>query len=113
MAKKIYNAVATVGTYKDRDGEEKKRYVNVGSVFENDKGQLSLKLDSVPVGNEWSGWVSFFEPKERDGQQRQGPGRDVSAQEARRPAQRDNSAVDGPDDADDIPFSPHPAPFQP
>ena len=54
MAKKIYDAVATVGTYKDRNGEEKKRYVNVGSVFENDKGQLSLKLDSVPVGNEWS-----------------------------------------------------------
>ena len=36
------------------------------------------------------------------GNQRQG--RDVSAQEARRPAQRDNSAVDGPDDAEDIPF---------
>ena len=84
MARKIYDAVATVGTYKDRNGEEKKRYVNVGNVFENDKGQLSLKLDSVPVGNEWSGWVSFFEPKERDGQQRQEPGRDVSAQEARR-----------------------------
>jgi hypothetical protein len=44
------------------------------------------------------------------------PGRDVSAQEATMrtaPAQRDNSAADGPDDSDDIPFAPHPAPFQP
>jgi hypothetical protein len=104
MAKKIYDAVATVGTYKDRNGEEKKRYVNVGSVFENDKGQLSLKLDSVPVGNEWSGWVSFFEPKERDGQQRQGPGRDVSTQEATRKMHgseaRTTAAPTQPDDDD-------------
>ena len=110
MAKKIYDAVATVGTYKDRNGEEKKRYVNVGSVFENDKGQLSLKLDSVPVGNEWSGWVSFFEPKERDGQQRQGPGRDVSAQEATRKMNGSEArTTSGPvppddDDSDRIPF---------
>jgi len=110
MAKKIYDAVATVGTYKDRNGEEKKRYVNVGSVFENDKGQLSLKLDSVPVGNEWSGWVSFFEPKERDGQQRQGPGRDVSAQEATRKMHGSEARTTaGPvppddDDSDRIPF---------
>jgi hypothetical protein len=109
MAKKIYDAVATVGTYKDRNGEEKKRYVNVGSVFENDKGQLSLKLDSVPVGTEWSGWVSFFEPKERDGQQRQGQGRDVSAQEATRKMHgseaRTTAGPTQPDDeTDDIPF---------
>ena len=108
MAKKIYDAVATVGTYKDRNGEEKKRYVNVGSVFENDKGQLSLKLDSVPVGNEWSGWVGFFEPKERDGQQRQEPGRDVSAQEATRKmhGSEARTTASQPDDSDEstIPF---------
>ena len=108
MAKKIYDAVATIGTYKDRNGEEKKRYVNVGSVFENDKGQLSLKLDSVPVGNEWSGWVSFFEPKERDGQHRQGQGRDVSAQEATRKMHGSEARTTAgqPDDSDEstIPF---------
>ena len=108
MAKKIYDAVAIVGTYKDRNGEEKKRYVNVGSVFENDKRQLFLKLDSVPVGNEWSGWVSFFEPKERDGQERQGPGRDVSAQEATRKMHGSEARTTAgqPDDSDEstIPF---------
>ena len=64
-AKKIYDAVATIGEYTDRQGQQKKRYVNVGSVFESDKGYLSLKIDSIPVDPEWSGWVSFFVPKEQ------------------------------------------------
>jgi len=66
MSRKIYDAVATVGEYKNSQGETKKRYVTVGSVFENDEGQLSLKLDAIPVGSNWSGWVSFYEPKQRD-----------------------------------------------
>ena len=78
---KKYDAVATIGEYKDRNGETKKRYVNVGTVFENDKGQLSLKLDAVPCAQEWTGWISFFEPKERD--QHSQRGRDVPASEAR------------------------------
>lgn len=65
-SRKKYDAVATVGTYKDRNGNEKKRYINIGSVFTDDEGRLSLKLDSVPVSPEWSGWVSFYEPKERE-----------------------------------------------
>ena len=66
---KKYDAVATIGEYTDRSGEKKKRYQNIGSVFENEDGRLSLKLDAIPVGPEWSGWISFFEPKARDGQE--------------------------------------------
>lgn len=62
--KKIYDAVAVVGTYKTNDGDEKKRYVNVGSVFEGEKG-MSLKLDAVPIGPDFNGWISFYEPKGR------------------------------------------------
>lgn len=61
-SKKIYDAVATAGEYK-KDGETKRRYINVGSVFQNDEGQLSLKLDTIPVGQEWNGWISFYAPK--------------------------------------------------
>lgn len=64
MAKKIFDAVATTGTYTDRQGNDKKRYVTVGAVFEDDKGRMSLKIESLPVGGEWNGWVSFFTPKE-------------------------------------------------
>ena len=98
MAKKVYDAVATVGEYK-KDGETKKRYLTVGAVFENDKGQLSMKLDALPTVKEWSGWISFFEPKQYDGQPSQ------RSQEPRR------SAAGGPvsdssdfDDESDIPF---------
>ena len=92
---KKFDAVATVGEYKDRNGETKKRYVNIGSVFESDDGRLSLKLDSVPVGPEWSGWVSFYEPKGRDVQ--------PSAPQQSAPPQRDQYAATA-DSQDDIPF---------
>jgi hypothetical protein len=66
MARKAYDVVATIGEYTDRNGEKKKRTINIGSIFENEKGQLSMKLDSIPVGPGWSGWANFYEPRERD-----------------------------------------------
>jgi hypothetical protein len=62
MNRKKYDAVATIGEYTTKSGEKKKRYTTIGSVFEDDAGRLSLKLDCVPVGPEWSGWVSFYDP---------------------------------------------------
>lgn len=71
MAIKRYDVVAVTGKYTDRQGQEKSRYLNVGAVFENDRGQLSIKLEALPVGGEWSGWLQLYEPKEREhGQQR-------------------------------------------
>jgi len=61
--KKQFDAVATIGSYKDKQGNEKKRYVTVGAVFSDDQGRMSLKLDAVPCSPEWSGWISFYEPK--------------------------------------------------
>ena len=68
MAKKVFDAAVSTGTYTDSQGQEKKRWVNVGAVFEHDGGGMSLKLETVPVGKEWSGWISFF-VKEREYQQ--------------------------------------------
>ena len=63
-SKKTHDLVATVGKYKDRvTGEEKKRYHSVGSVFVDEEGRRSIKLDSVPVGPEWSGWLSEYPVK--------------------------------------------------
>ena len=64
MSVKKYDAVATIGEYTDRNGQKKKRYQNVGAVFENENG-LSLKLDAVPVSKDWSGWIAFYPPKDR------------------------------------------------
>lgn len=59
-AKRTHEVVATVGSYKDAEGNEKKRYQNCGSAFTGDDGRISIKLDAVPVGPEWSGWFSLF-----------------------------------------------------
>lgn len=67
MSRKKYDLVATIGEYKDHNtGEMKKRRINVGAVFEDEQGRLSGKLDSVPVGANWSGWFLFFEPRRED-----------------------------------------------
>lgn len=63
--KKIFDAVATTGTYTDKQGNEKKRYLTVGAVFEDDQNRMSIKIESIPVGGSWNGWVSFFTPKEQ------------------------------------------------
>ena len=63
--RKKYDAVATIGEYTDKQtGEKKKRYATVGTVFENDEGKLSLKLDTIPIGPGWSGFIQFYEPSE-------------------------------------------------
>jgi hypothetical protein len=71
MATIRYEVKAKNGSYKDRNGEEKVRWHHMGVCFQNDKGQLSLKIDSLPLN--WDGWVSLFEPKPKDGQQASAP----------------------------------------
>lgn len=59
-------AVAVTGTYTDRSGAEKKRYTNVGTLFQYDDGGFALKLDTVPVGGGWNGFVSFYDIEAKD-----------------------------------------------
>ena len=91
MAKVVYDVVANVGEYKNNQGETKKRYLTCGKVFENDKGQLSIKMECLPIGPDWSGWLSLYVPKERE----PSPVTQHSAAKA-------NAFVD--DDLADIPF---------
>jgi hypothetical protein len=66
-SRKRYDAVATTGEYTDpATGQKKKRYTNVGTVFESEDGRLSLKLDTIPIGPGWSGYIQFFEPQNRN-----------------------------------------------
>ena len=69
--KKIYDLVVKVGSYQ-KDGQEKGRYENVGSLMENDKGKfIFLKKTFNPAGlntdDRESIIVSMFEPKSRNG----------------------------------------------
>jgi hypothetical protein len=104
MARRVYDAVATVGTYKNHAGEEKKRFVKIGTVFENDQGQMSLKLDSIPVGQDWSGWANFYEPKDEPAQRPQ-PQRQAPQAQRTSPQSITKEEFDAMDDGDDdIPF---------
>ena len=64
--KPLKEAVAVVGSYTDRTGAEKKRYQKVGTLFVYDDGNQVLKIDALPISKEWTGFVSFFDIKERE-----------------------------------------------
>lgn len=64
--KRRYDIVAITGKYTNSEGQEKSRYANLGVVLENERGALSIKLESIPVG--WDGWAYLNEPRPRDGE---------------------------------------------
>lgn len=69
MARKTHDAVY-VERYQDRNsGAEKKRYINIGALFTRDDGSMSLKLETIPV--KFDGWISLYEPRQKDEQPRQ------------------------------------------
>lgn len=64
--------IAVVGEYTNAAGENKKRFVKVGTLF--DKGNtFSIKIDSIPASG-WDGWLSAkpqTEQQPRQGQRQQ------------------------------------------
>ena len=90
MARK-FEVTAVTGKYTDNNGQEKSRYLNIGSVIETKNG-LMLKLEAVPVG--WDGWAYLNEPRPRDGQQDQ-----PRQQQGRQQPQRNDYGND-----QDVPF---------
>lgn len=102
-----YEAVATIGKYKDKvTGEEKKQYTKVGTVFESEDGRLSLKLDTLPVGPQWSGYIQFFEPRSRDAapQRQQRPQNVPGPTTGHQNGAPQPVPVDDDGEDDDIPF---------
>lgn len=63
MAVVKYEVMAKNGTYKDRNGDEKARWLKLGVCFESEKG-LSIKLDSVPIN--FDGWITLMTPKPKE-----------------------------------------------
>ena len=58
--KQFKKVVATVGKYTDANGQEKNRYVTVGKAFIRDDKSVSIKVDAMPVGPEFSGWLNLY-----------------------------------------------------
>jgi hypothetical protein len=65
---KIYEVTVISGKYKNKDGVEKFRYTNIGSVLETKSGPM-LKLDNIPLmDGGWSGWAYLNTPKTKEDQ---------------------------------------------
>lgn len=90
--KKTHDAVYAGEKYTDREGNEKTRYINIGAMFTRDDGSQTMKLESLPIG--FNGWVNFYEPKPKDGEQ--------APRQASRPQRTAAPADDFADDS--IPF---------
>lgn len=58
-----FDAMASTDKYKDGDGNEKTRYVKVGTIFEREDGSMCMKMEALPVSKEWNGWLNFYESK--------------------------------------------------
>ncbi len=104
---KKFDIVFSGEKYTTRDGEEKTRFVNMGAVFERDDGSLCAKIESLPVG--FTGWVNFYEPREREqthgGQQQSGQQRQASSAGREYQQRRENYTPPAGGFADDdIPF---------
>jgi len=69
------DAVTVSGTYQDQQGNTKSRFIRIGSWFESDKGELSVKLEALPMQminsktNEPECWIKLFVKKEEQQQQ--------------------------------------------
>jgi hypothetical protein len=65
---KLYEITVVSGKYKNKDGVEKFRYTNIGSVLETKNGPM-LKLDVIPLmDGGWSGWAYLNTPKTKEDQ---------------------------------------------
>ena len=59
-----YDVITKNGSYKDKNGEEKTRWLKVGVCMDTKQGGLACKIESIPVG--FDGWLSMAEPKQKD-----------------------------------------------
>ncbi len=97
-SKRTHDLVANIGEYTSTTGETKKRRHNCGSVFLDEQGRMSIKLDAVPVSPEWSGWLSAY-PVDND---KPDPDRRKEQRQATMP--RAPPVDPNGHDEDDIPF---------
>lgn len=68
--KPIKKAVVANGKYV-KDGQEKTRYLTVGTLFQRDDGSVCMKQDVQPVGQDYNGWINFYDLDENRQQARQ------------------------------------------
>lgn len=103
--KHIKNGYTKVGEYTDNTGATKSRFLTISKLFKRDDGSITLKIDSIPVGAGWDGWINFSDPLPRDNQSAPAPAAGTAATRASYQAhQKTQAPPAAPDFDDDIPF---------
>jgi hypothetical protein len=65
MSKTQYEISVITGKYTNKDGQEKNRYMRIGSVIDTKNGPM-IKFDCFPVvDGGWSGWAYMNKPKDQ------------------------------------------------
>ncbi len=60
---KLYDVISPAGSYTDKNGQEKTRWIKHGVVIDKGAGKPpSLKMDSYAVGGD--GWYTLAEPRQ-------------------------------------------------
>ncbi len=100
MAKRRMNVV-----YGEKYGDvndPKTRWTRVGTLFIDDEkdGRMSIKIDCMPVGKHFDGWLSVFPQRDKDDDQ---GGEDLEASASQSPKVSDED-LDKPIDLSEIPF---------
>lgn len=76
MSKQVYKVAVANGQYTDDQGNQKTRWLHVGAIIENDKGNLSLILNAIPAptqGNDRQAWFMNVFPVDRNRGQQNAP----------------------------------------
>jgi len=109
---KLFDVVKGAGTYTDKNGQTKTRWIKCGVIIKNQNGNVAMKLDSLPLGTavEEDGgiWFALFTPEDQ-GQQNQ-PVQQQPVQNAYQNSGQPKQAFSNPSQAqqappdDDIPW---------
>ena len=59
--KQFKKVVASNGKYTDANGNEKNRYITVGKAFLRDDKSVTIKIDAMPVGPDFNGWLNLYD----------------------------------------------------
>lgn len=68
--KRTHDITVVTGTYKNRDGAEKKRYTKIGALFMDNNGRIKIKIDNAhpTMDGGWNGWADAYEATEEQAQ---------------------------------------------
>ena len=59
-----YDVICKNGSYTDKTGSEKTKWMKVGVCMDTKQGGLAVKIESLPVA--FDGWLSLAEPRAKD-----------------------------------------------